>query len=148
MAIARWDPFSELLSLQDEFNKVFEDKLSKRFGGEEISQNTISPAVDIYEDENKVTIEAELPGLTQKDIDVKVENNTLVIKGEKKFEKEDKKDNYHRIERYYGTFQRSFILPETVDSDKIKAEYKNGVLEINIPKKPEVKPKAVKVEVK
>jgi len=148
MAITRWDPFSELLSLQDEFNKVFNDKLSKRYSGEGISQNTVAPVVDIYEDENKLTIEAELPGLSQKNIDVKVENNTLIIKGEKKFEKEDKKDNYHRIERFYGTFQRSFLLPETVDSEKIKAEYKNGVLDISIPKKPEVKPKQVKIEVK
>ena len=148
MAITRWDPFSDLLSLQDEFNKFFEDRLSKRLGGEGISQNTWAPAVDIYEDENGITIDAELPGLNQKDIEVKVENNSLVIKGEKKFENEDKKENYHRIERFYGAFQRSFILPETVDSEKIKAEYKNGVLQIKIPKKPEVKPKQIKIDVK
>ncbi len=148
MAIVRWDPFKDLLRLQDEFNKFFEDQLAKRVGSEELASSSWIPPVDIYEDENNIVIKADLPGMDQKDIEVKVENNTLIIKGEKKFEDEEKKDNYHRIERFYGTFQRAFTLPDTVDVEKIKAAYKNGVLEITIPKKPETKPKQIKVEVK
>ena len=148
MAITRFNPLSDLLSLQDEFNKFFEDNLSKRLGGEGIANSNWAPAVDIYEDNDAIIIDAELPGVTQKDIDLKLENNNLIIKGEKKFENDEKKDNYHRIERFYGSFQRSFLLPETVNTEKIKAEYKNGILHINIPKKPEVKPKQIKVEIK
>ena len=148
MAIVRWDPFKDLLRLQEEFNKFFEDQLAKRMGSEELASSSWIPPVDIYEDENNIVVKADLPGMDQKDIEVKVENNTLIIKGEKKFEDEEKKDNYHRIERFYGTFQRAFTLPDTVDVDKIKASYKNGVLEITIPKKPETKPKQIKVEVK
>ncbi len=147
MAITRWDPFKDLMRLQDELNKLFEDQIARRIGGEEIYPSSWMPPVDIYEDENNITVRADLPGMDQKDIEVKVENNNLIIKGEKKFEDEEKRDNYHRIERFYGTFQRSFILPDTVNVDKVKAVYKNGVLEVTVPKKPEKKPKQIKVEV-
>ncbi len=148
MALVRWDPFKDLLTLQEEFNRFFEDQLAKRIGGEELASTSWVPPVDIYEDENNIVVKADLPGMDQKDIEVKVENNTLIIKGEKKFEDEEKKENYHRIERFYGAFQRAFTLPDTVDVEKIKANYKNGVLEITVPKKPEKKPKQIKVEVK
>ncbi len=148
MALTRWDPFKDLLRLQDELNRLFESEISRRMGEEGLTSSSWIPPVDIYEDENNIVVKADLPGMDQKDIEVKVENNSLVIKGEKKFEDEEKKNNYHRIERFYGTFQRVFTLPDTVDVEKIKATYKNGVLEITIPKKPETKPKQIKVEVK
>jgi HSP20 family protein len=106
-----------------------------------------APSVDVYENENKVVVKAELPGMTDKDIDVNILNNTLTIKGEKKKEEEKKEQSYHRIEKSYGAFQRSITLPSSVAADKAKASFKNGVLEIEMPKKEEAKPKQVKVTV-
>jgi HSP20 family protein len=111
------------------------------------SRESWIPSVDILEKEGNLILRAELPGLTEKQIDLKVEGNTLTLKGERKMENEDKKSNYHRVESYYGTFTRSFALPETVDLDKINAEYKNGVLTITLPQKPEVKPREIPVSV-
>jgi len=111
------------------------------------SRGSWSPSVDILEKDGNLILRAELPGLTEKQIDLKVEGNTLTLKGERKMENEDKKSNYHRIESYYGSFTRSFQLPETVEIDKINAEYKNGVLTITLPQKPEVKPREIPVSV-
>ena len=105
------------------------------------------PAVDILEKDGNLILRAELPGMSEKEIDLKLENNTLTLKGARRMENEDNKDSYHRIERSYGSFSRSFTLPESVDSDKIKAEYKNGVLTVTIPQKPEVKPREIPVSV-
>jgi len=105
------------------------------------------PSVDILEKEGNLILRAELPGMTEKEIDLKVEGNTLTLKGERKMENEDKKSNYHRVESSYGSFTRSFTLPETVDLDKINAEYKNGILTITLPQKPEVKPREIPVSV-
>ncbi len=105
------------------------------------------PAVDILEKEGNLVLRAELPGMTEKDIDLKLEGNTLTLKGERKMESEDKKSNYHRVESFYGSFTRSFRLPDTVDSEKINAEYKNGVLTVTIPQKPEVRPREIPVSV-
>jgi HSP20 family protein len=105
------------------------------------------PSVDILEKEGNLILRAELPGLTEKQIDLKVEGSTLTLKGERKMENEDNKSNYHRVESFYGSFTRSFQLPETVDIDKINAEYKNGVLTITIPQKPEVKPREIPVSI-
>jgi HSP20 family protein len=111
------------------------------------SRESWIPSVDILEKDGNLILRAELPGLTEKQIDLKVEGNTLILKGERKMENEDKKSNYHRIESSYGSFTRSFMLPETVDLDKINAEYKNGVLTITLPQKPEVKPREIPVSI-
>jgi HSP20 family protein len=115
--------------------------------GEEkdLATSSWAPAVDIYETENEVVLTAEIPGIEEKDIEIKVEDNTLTLKGERKFEKETKEENYHRIERAYGSFFRSFTLPTYVDQDKVEAEHENGVLKIRMPKRAELKPRKVKI---
>jgi HSP20 family protein len=140
VALIRWDPFRD-------FN-VLNDRLGNFLGkGWEApaSTTTWNPSVDIFENDSDVVIKAELPGLNAKDIDIKLENNVLTIRGERHFEKEAKEENYHRIEREYGSFSRSFSLPVTVNGDKVTAEYKDGVLNIVLPKKEEVKPKPIKI---
>jgi HSP20 family protein len=146
MAIVRWEPFRDLMTLQDRMNRLFEESVG-RFRGydESIDSGVWSPAVDIYETEHDIVLKAELPEVKQENIDIRLENNTLTLKGERKFEKETKEENYHRMERRYGSFSRSFTLPSTVDQDKIKAEYKDGILTVTLPKKDEVKPKQIKV---
>lgn len=140
--MTRWEPFRDIARLQDEMSRLFEDR---RFGaGESVGW---TPACDIYEDEEGVALRFELAGVDPKDVDVRFENGVLTVKGERKLEREDKRDNYHRIERSYGTFTRSFSLPGTVDADKVKAETKNGVLTITLPKKAEAKPRAIQVKV-
>jgi HSP20 family protein len=104
-----------------------------------------NPSVDIFENENEVVFKAELPGMNAKDIEVKLENNVVTIKGERQFEKETKEENYHRVEREYGTFSRSFALPTAVNGDKVTAEYKDGILRIILPKKEEIKPKPIRI---
>jgi len=146
MAITKWDPFRDIMVLRDRMNRLFEDLVSSpKFEDTDIIQSTWSPAVDIYETENELVLTAELPGVEEKDVEIKVEDNTLSLKGERKFEKETREENYHRIERAYGSFYRSFSLPNYVDQDKISAEYENGLLKIHMPKKPEVKPRKVKI---
>jgi len=105
------------------------------------------PAVDVLECEGNLELRAELPGVNEKDIDLKIEGNVLTLKGERKFSDEEKKNNYHRIESFYGSFSRSFTLPDTIDTDKIKADYKNGILTVTIPQKPEVRPREIPVSV-
>ena len=107
--------------------------------------STWNPSVDIYEAENELVLTAEVPGIDEKDVEIKIEDNTLTIQGDRKFEKETKEENFHRIERSYGSFYRSFTLPRNIDQDKIKAERENGILKISMPKKPELKPKKVKI---
>ncbi|HEK86384.1 MAG: Hsp20/alpha crystallin family protein [Candidatus Saccharicenans sp.] len=146
MAITKWDPFRDLMVLRDRMNRLFEDLVSSpRFEDSEIIQSTWSPAVDIYETENELVLTAELPGVEEKDVEIKIEDNTLTLKGERKFEKETKEENYHRIERAYGSFFRSFSLPNYIDQEKISAEYENGLLKVHMPKKSEVKPRKVKI---
>ncbi|MDH7500201.1 MAG: Hsp20/alpha crystallin family protein [candidate division NC10 bacterium] len=148
MAIVRWYPFRELTSLQERMNELF-DRAFWRGGPEEESLAAAwAPAVDIYETEDKVVLKAELPGLKKDHIDIQIRENTLTLKGEKKFEKEVKEENYHRVERTYGTFQRSFTLPNTVKQEGIEAIFKDGVLEVSLPKAEEAKPKQIKVQVK
>jgi HSP20 family protein len=134
MSLIRWDPLREL-------NKMM-------VGRWDLPSSTTewNPAVDIFETENEVVIKAELPGMEAKDIDIRLENNVLTLKGERRFLSEAKEENYHRVEREYGTFSRSFSLPSAVKEDKIKAEYKDGMLRVMLPKKEEVKPKAIKIE--
>lgn len=145
MAITRWDPFQGISALQQEVNRLFEGSLHTR--GDNSALTTWAPPVDIYETENELVLKADLPDVNEKDIDIRIENNMLTIRGERKFEQTVKEDNYLRVERAYGAFSRSFGLPNTVNTEAIKAEYKNGVLRIEMPKRAESKPKQVKVSV-
>ncbi len=147
MGIVRYNPLNELRAMQEQMNRLL-DLAWNRQQGEEMREGVWQPQVDIYEDAEAVVIKAELPGMEEKDIEVKIENSTLILKGERKHDQEIQKENYHRIERFYGTFQRSFSLPHTVDQEKIKASCDKGVLTITLPKKEDTKPKQIKVEVK
>ena len=143
--IERWDPFRELSTIQDRMNRLFQDS----YGGQdqELSTSAFAPPVDVYEDEHNIVLKVEVPGIDEKDIDIRLENNTLVVRGERKFEKEEKEENYHRVERRYGSFVRSFSLPNTVDTENVQATYDKGVLKIALAKKAEAKPKQIKVSV-
>lgn len=138
--ITRIDPFRELASL-------FENFAESRTGKGELTAGSFVPAVDVYEDEHNLVLKLEVPGVNEEDLNIQAENNTLTVKGERSFEKEEKEENFHRIERRYGSFQRTFRLPNTVDSDKIDAHYDKGVLKITVAKKAEAKPKQIKVGV-
>ncbi len=144
MAImARWEPFRrDVARLQEEMSRLFDDRLFR--AGESVGW---TPACDIYEDEEGVTLRFDLSGVEAKDVDVRFENGVLTLKGERKLEQEDKRENYHRIERSYGTFTRSFSLPGTVDAEKIRAEAKNGVLSVHLPKRAEARPRSIQVKV-
>jgi HSP20 family protein len=126
-------------------NRMFEDTGRGWRSDEPSSTTTWSPAVDIYETEGEILVQAELPGVDRKDITLHLEKNVLTLKGERRFEKETKQENYHRIERAYGGFSRSFSIPATVEEDKIRAEYKDGILKIALPKKEQVKPKQIQI---
>ena len=141
--LTRWDPWRELARVQDEMGRILDDRMTYR-AGESLGW---TPAADIYEDEEGLTLRFDLAGVEPKDVDIRFENGVLTLKGERKLEKEEKKDNYHRIELSYGVFNRSFSLPATVDPEKIRAESKNGVLSVHLPKKAEAKPKTVQVKV-
>jgi HSP20 family protein len=144
--LTRWDPFRELNTLQDRMNRLFRDSFGE--GREEaLTTTAFAPPVDVYEDEHNVTLKVEVPGIDEKDIDVRIENNTLIVHGERKFEKEEKEENYRRVERQYGSFTRSFTLPNTVDTQNVVANYDKGVLKIKLAKKAEAKPKQIKVNV-
>ena len=143
--VTRWDPQHGLSGLQEQVNRLFESSFPGRSDNSALT--TWAPAVDIYETENELVVKADLPDVSEKDLDVRIENNTLTIRGERKFEKKVEEENYLRVERTYGSFSRSFSLPNTVNSEAIKAEYKNGVLTIELPKRAESKPKQIKVNV-
>ena len=147
MAITRVDPFREFATLQDRMNRLFGDNIYLR--DEDVSGRPgWIPAVDIYETEgHDLVVKAELPDLTREDIEVTVENNTLTIRGERKLPGDVKEEQFRRVERQYGTFSRSFTLPNTVDSSKVSAEYKNGVLTVKLPFRDEAKPRTVKVDI-
>ncbi len=144
MVITRWDPVKGVVAFQNPFNTFFRD-----LNDGEGTQATASfiPVVDVYEDEKKVVLKLEVPGIEEKDLDVSVEKNTLTVKGERKFEQEEKEENFHRIERRYGSFYRAFTLPTTVDTDSVAASYNAGVLKVELTKKPEAQPKQIKVNV-
>jgi HSP20 family protein len=146
MSITRWDRFRNISSLQDEVNRLFENSFPGN-RGDNSALTTWAPAVDIYETENELVLKADLPDINEKDLDIRVENNMLTVRGERKFEQNVKEDNYLRIERTYGAFSRSFSLPNTVNPETIGAEYKNGVLTVTLPKREESKPRQVKVTV-
>ncbi|HTP44456.1 MAG TPA: Hsp20/alpha crystallin family protein [Candidatus Acidoferrum sp.] len=144
-SVIRWEPFRNVNSLQEQFSRLFDTSFPGRSSESDLT--TWAPAVDIQETENELVLKADLPGIEEKDIDVRIENNTLTIRGERKFEKQVNEDNYLRVERSYGSFSRSFSLPNTINTEAIHAEYKNGVLSVQMPKRAESKPKQVKVNV-
>jgi HSP20 family protein len=143
--LTRWEPFREFTTLQDRMNRLFRDSYGDP--QEALTTSTFAPAVDVYEDEHNITLKLEVPGIDEKDIDVRIENNTLTVHGERKFEKEEKEENFRRVERQYGSFTRSFTLPTTVDAEKVTANYDKGVLKIQLAKKAEAKPKQIKVNI-
>ncbi len=144
--MTRWDPFRELSALQNRMNRLFEEQYGGR-GEESMTTGAFVPPVDVYEDEHTIQLKLEVPGIDEKDLDIKVENNVLTVSGERKLEKEEKQENFHRVERRYGSFSRSFTLPNTVSTDDIQANYNNGVLNIRLAKRAEAKPKQIKVNI-
>jgi HSP20 family protein len=144
--VTRWDPFREMTNLQSTLNRILNQETAQS-GDDLMTSGTFIPPVDIYEDEHSFKLHVEVPGLKESDIDIRLENNTLTLRGERKFENEQKEENFRRVERRYGSFVRSFTLPNTVDADKVAAHYDNGVLTIELTKKAEAKPKQIKVNI-
>lgn len=148
MALVKWDPFREATTLQERINRLFEDAFPRaRDREEDLNLGTWRPAVDIYEEETGVVLKAELPGVKKEDVSVEVKDNVLTIKGERKVDSEVKEKNYYRRERTHGSFSRSFNLQYAVNPDKIKARFKDGVLEIEVPKPEEEKTKQINVNI-
>ncbi len=145
MSIVRYDPFRDLRSLQDEVNRLFSTNLSRTFDDEGMARGAWNPSVDIYENKDQIVLEAELPGMKREDFDLSIENNVITLRGERRFEKQDEGDNFHRVERSYGSFARSFTLPQTVQTDQVAAEYRNGVLRVTMPKREEIKARRIEV---
>jgi HSP20 family protein len=146
MRIIRWEPFRGGVALQGGVNSLFRDLNANQGEGARTTASFV-PAVDVYEDAQKVVLKLEVPGVEEKDLDVRVENHTLTVKGERKFEAEEKEQNFHRIERRYGSFYRAFTLPETVDTENVKASYNAGVLKLELAKKAEAQSKKIKINV-
>jgi HSP20 family protein len=145
MSIVRYDPFRDLRTLQEEVNRLFSTNLTRAFDDEGIGRGAWAPSVDIYENKDQIVLEAELPGMKQDDFDLSIENNVITLRGERRFEKTDEGDNYHRVERSYGSFTRSFTLPQTVSPEGATAEYNNGVLRVTLPKREETKARRIQV---
>jgi HSP20 family protein len=144
--ITRYNPFREYAALHNRMSRLFNDAQGPE-GQETLTTTAFAPPVDVYEDEHQITLKIEVPGIEEKDIDVRVENDTLTVHGERKFEKEEKEENFRRVESQYGCFTRTFTLPTTVDHENIQADYDKGVLKIKLAKKSEAKPKQIKVNV-
>jgi HSP20 family protein len=147
MAITRWRPFRDVVSIQDEMNRLFDDFFGRPVLKTGWTEGVWSPIVDISEDKENMIIKSEMPGMSKDDVKISIQDNVLTLKGEKKQEKEEKDKNYHRIERNYGSFCRSFQLPTSVKSDKVKASYKDGVLSVTLPKTEDVKPKEIPISI-
>jgi HSP20 family protein len=145
--LTRWEPFRELQDRIDRMNRLFRESYRSEGPEEALTTTSFAPPVDIYEDEHNITLKMEVPGIDETDIDVLIENNTLTVRGERKVEKEEKEENFRRVERQYGSFTRSFTLPSSVETENIQATYDKGVLEIRLAKKAEAKPKQIKVRV-
>lgn len=146
MAITRWTPFQDMYTLQNRLNSLFQE-MNRGNEDETLASSAFVPPVDIYEDANHVVLKLEVPGMKQEDFDIQLENQTLTVRGERKFEKETKEENYHRVERRYGSFARGFSLPNTIDPSSVKAHYDAGVLSIELGKRAEAKPKQIKISV-
>jgi HSP20 family protein len=145
--ITRFDPFRDLVQLQDRVNRLFQESAAQTGPEEGFTTSSFVPPVDIYENEHNIVLKLEVPGVDQKELDIRIENNTITIRGDRKFEKETKEENYHRVERRYGSFQRSFGLPNTVNPEQVTADYNNGILTVTLAKRAEAKPKQIKVNV-
>jgi HSP20 family protein len=148
--LTRWDPFRELSTMQEHINRMnrlFRESCSAEGPEEALTTTSFAPPVDIYEDEHNITLKLEVPGIDEKDIDVRIESTTLTVHGERNIEKEEKEENFRRVERQYGSFTRSFTLPSSVDPGRVSAHYDRGVLKISLAKKAEAKPKQIKVNV-
>ncbi|MCU1289316.1 MAG: hspA 1 [Acidobacteria bacterium] len=146
MNISKYDPFRELRSLQDEMNRLFMSNYSRGSEQEGFMSGAWSPQVDIFENKDQIVLEAELPGMKPEDVNISIENNVLTLHGERKFEKKDENDNFHRVERSYGSFTRSFTLPPTVSSENAQAEFENGVLRLTLAKREEAKPRRIEIK--
>ena len=148
--LTRWEPLREFPTMQDRMNRMnrlFRESYSPEGPEEALTTTSFAPPVDIYEDEHNITLKLEAPGIDEKDIDVRIDNNTLTVHGERKIEKEEKEENFRRVERQYGSFTRSFTLPGSIDPEQVSADYHNGVLNIKLAKKAEAKAKLIKVNV-
>jgi HSP20 family protein len=146
MGIVRYDPFRDLRSLQDEVNRLFSTNLTRNFGDEGIARGAWNPSVDIFENKDQIVLEAELPGMNREEFELTIENNVITLHGERRFEKKDESDNYHRVERSYGSFTRSFTLPQSVSAENASAEYRNGVLRVTLPKREEIKARRIEIQ--
>jgi HSP20 family protein len=147
MNIINYDPFREMRNLQDEVNRLFSSSFSRGEGGDNgLTRGAWSPSVDIFENKNEIVLEAEMPGVNADDVNISIENNVLTLSGERRFEKKDESDNFHRVERSYGSFSRSFTLPSTVSSENAQAEFENGVLRLKLAKREEAKPRRIEIK--
>ena len=148
MAIVRFDPFRDLSQMQERINRIFGEAYRRTDGDDVLKGGDWTPPVDVFETkDHEIVLRAELPGLKREEIDIRVENSTLTLRGERNQEKEVSKENYHRIERAYGTFSRSFSLPSTVDTEKVSANFADGVLTVKLPTRDEAKPRQIQVQV-
>ncbi len=145
MNIVRYDPFRELRGFNEEMARLFRSAVPASTAREEVFNGAWAPTVDIFENKDSFVLEAELPGMSREDFELSFENNVVTLKGERKFEKKTNEDNYHRIERAYGTFTRSFTLPPTVTAEGAKAEFNNGILHVSLPKREEVKARKIEI---
>lgn len=145
MNIVKYDPFRELRNLQDEMTRLFVGVSPRGLDREEMAGGSWIPSVDIFEDKDRLVLEADLPGMNREDFDISVENNVITLRGERKFEKKVDGDNYHRVERAYGSFSRSFTLPQSVTADGAAAEFENGILRVSLPKREETKARKIEV---
>ena len=146
MSIVRYDPFRDLRTLQEEVNRLFTGNMARNFEDEGIARGAWSPSVDIYENKDQIVLEAELPGMKREDFDLSIENSVITLRGERHFEKKEETDNYHRVERAYGSFTRSFTLPNTVSAEGATADYQNGVLRVTLPKREETKARRIEIK--
>lgn len=143
--VTRWQPFREMAVLQDRMGRLLNEQFNSMSGDESLTAGSFVPPVDVYEDERGIQLKMEVPGINEKDIDIRLENNVLTITGERKLEKEEKQENFHRIERSYGSFSRSFTLPNTIDNEHVTADYDKGILKIALTKRADAKPRQIKV---
>jgi len=146
--LTRWGPFREFSPMEDRLNRLFRESFNPVRPEEALTTTSLAPPVDIYEDEHKITLKIEVPGIDEKDIDIRIEGNTLTVHGKRTLEKDEKEENFRRVERQYGSFTRSFTLPGSVDPEQVSADYDKGVLKINLAKKAEAKPKQIKVNIR
>ena len=145
--LTRWEPLRDLATLQNRLNRFVRESYSPEGPEDTLTTSSFAPPLDVYEDEHHIILKIEVPGIDEKDIDVRIENTTLIVHGERKFEKEEKEENFRRVERQYGSFTRSFTLPSSVDPAQVSADYEKGVLKVKLAKKAEAKPKQIKVNV-